>query len=257
MVGLLSSFFGVGGGVIIVPALYDIFPSIPPQVIIASSIGVIFINSWVNTYNLRKHGKKAEWKIILLLGVGLGVGIQVGKMTSYLIPATLLKQGFGAMLIMIALKDFFYRPKQYTEGPPAFITKPVMIKLFIIGVISGLIAGLTGLGGGIVIVPALILLLKIPSHWVSSYSNPAMGIGTFVGLVSFSLTQTKDPILWDAGFLNLLQLGLINWGVVAFLVVLSSLTSPYGAKLTGIISRETSKKIFATLLVILALKMFL
>ena len=50
-VGLMSSFFGVGGGSLMMPILFMLYPDIPAQAIIPSSLGVIFLNSLINNYH--------------------------------------------------------------------------------------------------------------------------------------------------------------------------------------------------------------
>ena len=59
------------------------------------------------------------------------------------------------------------------------------MKTFVVCLLGGLVSGMTGLGGGAVMVPLFISVLKIPLNRVSAYSNIAMGAATFFGVIKF------------------------------------------------------------------------
>ena len=83
-VGFISSFFGVGGGVLMVPGLYMIFPELPHQTIISTSIGVIFFNGVLNSFNFYKKGKIPNIKMVSYLSLGMVLGGQLGSRLTYL-----------------------------------------------------------------------------------------------------------------------------------------------------------------------------
>ena len=89
-VGIISTFFGVGGGIIAIPALYMLFPKITPQIAISSCMGMIFINSMINVRSFIKIGKKPNLKVIPAMGSGIFTGVVIGiKATTYLNPVQL------------------------------------------------------------------------------------------------------------------------------------------------------------------------
>ena len=72
-VGVISAFFGVGGGVLIMPVLYSEFSFLPAQVAIASSLGLICLNSATNVFNFWRAGKKVDIKFSLFIVVFMGM----------------------------------------------------------------------------------------------------------------------------------------------------------------------------------------
>jgi len=122
-------------------------------------------------------------------------------------------------------------------------TQTAIILIFT-GIVAGILGGMVGVGGGIVIVPALVYFLGFNQHTAQ---------GTSLGL-----------ILLPVGILGFLQyyntcqkIGEpIDFKVIGLLAVGFVIGSYYGSKISLGLEIATVKKIFATLLIIIAIKMF-
>ena len=117
------------------------------------------------------------------------------------------------------------------------LTISVVIILIIIGILSGTLSGLVGVGGGIIIVPCLVFFLAFPQK---------MAQGTSLGI-----------LLLPAGILGVLQYykqGHIDFKVVAIVAIGFVVGNFFGSKLALSISDTILKKIFAILLIIIAVK---
>jgi uncharacterized membrane protein YfcA len=123
------------------------------------------------------------------------------------------------------------------------LNKPTMdmqtlIILIIIGLVAGMLGGMVGVGGGIVIVPALVFFLGF---------SQKMAQGTSLGI-----------LLLPVGLLGVIQYykeGYVDLRVVLIISIGFFLGSLLGSKLALSLSQETVKKIFAILLIIVAIKM--
>lgn len=113
-----------------------------------------------------------------------------------------------------------------------------IIILILIGVASGILGGMVGVGGGIIIVPALVYFLGFSQHTAQ---------GTSLGL-----------IMLPVGIFGVMQYykqGHVDFKVVGILAVGFLTGSYFGSKLALSLSQESIKKLFAVLMIIIAVKM--
>ena len=255
-VGIISTFFGVGGGIIAIPALYMLFPKITPQIAISSCMGMIFVNSIINVRSFVKIGKKPNIRVIPSMASGIFMGVLLGiKGTTYLNPVQ-LKVFFAALLYFVAGRLIFSKKLEAPgDSWEPGVTMKDRIKEFIVALSGGIIAGLTGLGGGAIMVPLFISIIKIPLKLIPLYSNLVMGFGAFVGVINYSLFFKRPEFKFE-NFVDHGQVGMLNTVIVSFLVVGSFFTSSIGAKLSQRVPEKLSRPLFATLLVIVGGRIF-
>lgn len=251
-VGLLSSFFGVGGGVIIVPVLYALFPGADPSAIIGTSLTVIFLNSLINTYNFKKLKLEVryDWGIILAIGMSIGI-LSTTEIVSKIEPRQ-VRMIFSFILFATALRTIFFKPPIETTTSIARLDFKKIVTILLTGVGGGAVAGLTGLGGGIVVVPLLMTLHKLPLRSVPIYSNIAMAGGTLVGMIRY--TQISSAQVTTEGFIAQTQLGSVQFSVAILIFIGSFFSSRLGAKLSQKVDRTTSKRLFVLLLIVIGSK---
>lgn len=150
LAGTLSGLFGVGGGFIMVP-LFVMWLSLEQKTAHATSLfAVIFIAvaglaGYISSNNVR-------WDFAgLVLASGL-FGTFLGVRIFNRVSPSVLRNIFAAALILVAIRLFSsVTPHQIFTGFFALLV------LVVIGLVSGTLSGLLGIGGGVVIVPALIL----------------------------------------------------------------------------------------------------
>ena len=249
-VGLLSAFFGVGGGVLIVPVLYMLFPESPPSVVIGTSLSVIFFNSIVNTINFRRLGRKTrlDWGALLAVGMMLGA-LSSTFIVQHINPQT-VRLIFAIVLMLTAARTIFYKPSLEDSEEIKSVDILKSVSILLTGLFGGLIAGMTGLGGGIVMVPLLLTLHKLPLPWVPVYSNLAMIGGTFVGMVRYA--QISAPTVIENSPLTTFQMGSVQFAMAALIFIGSTISSKQGAKLSQKVPRDISKRLFVLLPVVMS-----
>jgi len=248
VVGFLSTFFGVGGGAIIVPVLYGIFPDAPPAVVIGTSLSAIFFNSILNSYNFKRLNLKPRLDWGILLAVGMAIGVICSSHLIQGIEPRVVRLFFAGVLIVIALKTLLYNPKgpvsnNALEGK---IKLPKAIKIILTGIIGGTIAGITGLGGGTVVVPILLIFHKFSLASVPIYSNLAMIGGCLVGMIRY--TQITSLKVVPEGFMALMQVGSVQFVAVVCIFVGTIFTNRLGARFAQKVAKKTGKRLFVIFL---------
>jgi len=255
-VGILSSFFGVGGGILIVPTLYTLFAKIPAQSVIGTSLAVIFINSLINIFNFIRSGKRPDFKICLILSVSMVGGVLLASQLALGLSDKTIKLIFASILVPIALRTLIMKARDEDVEWGGINSKSDLGKTIFAAALGGIISGLTGLGGGAVLVPLFITVLHIPYSWVPVYSNVSMGVGTCIGMISYMLANNaSEP--FTQGWLQSTQVGHVHFGIAACIFVGAFISSRTGVKWSQKVEPEIAKKLFAALLIIVSGRIFL
>lgn len=157
-VGVLSAFLGIGGGVVLVPAL--LLFGLDPRNAIAVSSGAIFITSSSATLqNWRKGNVKPD--SLLYIAFPSVVAAPVGAWFSSLCSSLVLLSAFSLFLLFVFISlDFRSRLKE--RDVVGADDEPKRAGQLITGLIAGFCAGFFGIGGGVILVPLQILLAQTP-----------------------------------------------------------------------------------------------
>ena len=101
--GVLSGLFGIGGGIVIVPALL-FFAKFQPQTATGTSLGALLLPvGALGAWQYWKAGN-LEWRASLLIAVGLFFGAFVGARVAQQLPAPVLKKTFAVFLVLVAIQ---------------------------------------------------------------------------------------------------------------------------------------------------------
>ncbi len=253
-VGLLSSFFGIGGGLIVIPALYDI----TPQTVVGSSLTMIFFNSLVNTLTFVRSGKIPDRKLILTISGAMLVGsIQGGTLINFLSPQN-IKLLF-ALLVLFSIIKALLRKNGDNSEDESFIsnlTTKSIIRITIVAYLAGLLSGITGLGGGIILIPFFMAFFRMPYRWIPVYTNVAMAVSCFAATITYSLGPDVENNFTNP-ILERFQFGQINIPIVCGLFVGSTLASRHGANFGNKISKKTTEYLFLGLLIFIFIKIII
>lgn len=249
--GFASGLLGVGGGFIMVPVMYSVigamgFPDIAMKVALGTSLLVILPTAMSGAW---RHNKKkaVQWKTALVLGLcGLGGGLAGSTLATHL-PERALKTGFGglvlAMAIWMGLGMMPKLAKQRTEPKDNPRLLPAL------GFPIGMVSGLTGLGGGALIVPALVLALNFPMHLAIGTSVTAIILTSLGGIIGY--------IIHGIGVSGLLpySIGYINLPIWLCLAGMSVPLAQLGAKTAHALPAKQLRYIFIALMVYIGLRM--
>jgi len=250
--GFASGLLGVGGGFIMVPITYWVIAAI--GIPSTSAIKIAFGTSLLAILptaasSAWKHNKEkaVQWKATLVLGLCGLVGALIGATLATQLPGEILELGFGGLVLAVALwMGLGMMPKLVRE------TKEIRNKILPLaacGFPIGMVSGLTGLGGGVLIVPALVLVAKFPMH---------IAIGTSVASVIFtSLGGAIGYIVNGLGVPGLLphSIGYINLPMWLCLAATSIPLAQLGARTAHALPTKPLRYIFIAFMVYVGLKM--
>lgn len=148
--GFLAGVFGVGGGIVMVP-LFVLLLGLDQRTAAVTSLLTIIPISVLGALGYATGGA-VDWLAGLVIGVGSIVGGQIGVRLLPRIPIPVLQVGFATILLYSAYRLLL--PETLASDGPA----GQWWLLVMVGVVAGVLAGLLGIGGGIVVVPGLVLL---------------------------------------------------------------------------------------------------
>lgn len=163
--GVLSGMFGIGGGVVIVPILVTFF-GFALQSAIGTSLGALLMPVAILACIAYYRAGKLKLRVAVPVAGGLIVGGWLGAQIAFELPVSTLRVLYGLFLLFASWR--FAEPRKWLAelrgekriepppDPPRSVSPMVLLG---VGFGAGIISGLFGVGGGIVIVPALVGLL--------------------------------------------------------------------------------------------------
>jgi len=240
---------GIGGGLLIVPALLVIFTQylsvgleLAMPMAIATSLSTIIFTGFSSSLAHFKLGN-VKYGIVLWCAIGISLGALIGPQIASNLEAEKLKNVFAVLVLMIAAQMVFVRPKKSENR----ISKPVLLG---IGFVTGIVSAFMGIGGGALMVPALV--------WFRVDIKHAIGCAAFCGLViAFFGTASFIQAGWLLESLPEGAFGYVYLPAALGIVITSVFTARLGAKISNRLNTVRLKQIFAGFLVIVSLRMLL
>lgn len=233
MVGLVGGFFagifGVGGGLVMVPLLLW-WTSLDQRRAHATSLLAITPIAIIGAVSYGIGGI-FEWEIAAFVSAGSVVGAQLGAWLLRSMSTTWLRWGFVVFVVASAAGLFLQEPERSSN---LSLTLVSAILLFVLGLAMGISAGLFGIGGGVVVVPILILGFGQSDLVAKGVSLLAMAPGALSGSVSHLKHKTAS----------------IRYG--AWIALGAALTTPLGSWAAFVMPPRVSAVVFAALLAVIA-----
>lgn len=231
--GLLSGMFGVGGGILIVPGLV-LIAKMDQRIAHGTSLAAVLPISLASLVTYWTQGK-VDWPVGFWLAVGAVTGALLGTKLLHVLPHRTLALGFSALLIVTAIRLFM----PLSSGVRDALDLATAISLVAVGVATGILAGLLGVGGGVVMVPAMMMLLSLPSAFAKGTSVaviiPTAIMGTW-------RNRTKKNVDMKAA-------AICGFGGIPAAVV--------GGWVSAQMSDTVSNVLFASLLIVVAARLLL
>jgi len=248
-IGFISGLLGIGGGVIMTPVQYWIYSSsgmsndIAIKIAFATSLAVVLPTAASGVWQHHKRGS-ILWKIAITMGFFTAIGSFLGALIATHLPGSALKIGFGILTLIIAVRMLTTRISDNK--------RPIRNKFWLwisLALPLGMITGIMGIGGGIMVVPVLVLVLRLTMR---------QAVGTSLGMMLF--TATGGIIGYVVGGLNAIDLAdytlcYIYWPAWLALAVTSIGLAPVGAVISQKVPGRRLNYIFVALLFYISLDM--
>ncbi|MGX5681714.1 sulfite exporter TauE/SafE family protein [Schumannella luteola] len=229
--GFLSGLFGIGGGILMVPLLILIL-KVDQRHASALSLAGVLPAAIVGSITYAASGT-VDYLAGAFIAVGGIVGALIGTRLLRTVPLGWLRWMFVVLLLLVAVRMFIELPAATHQG----VTVVSALLLVALGLVVGVASGLFGIGGGVLIVPALVSLFGF---------DPVIAKGTsLLSMIPTSISGTINN--WRGKLVKPID-GLVMGSAAA-------LASFPGALLAHVIPARLSNVLFAILVVAAALQL--
>jgi uncharacterized protein len=246
--GIMAGLFGIGGGAVIVPVLYEVFGAldVPEEVRMQLCIGTslaIIVPTVLRSYfahrskNVGLEGVVRKWTLPAIAGVATGAAIAV------VAPASLFKAAFAVIAGVIAIKLLFGRESwRLADDLPRSPVLPLL------GYLIGLSSSLMGVSGGAV--GNMIIMLCGKTIHAAAATSAGLGVPiAIVGTIGFMLAGLPHQSL-----LPPLSIGYVSLIGFAVMAPVSSYVAAFGARLAHRTPRRRLEIIFGLYLAVMAIR---
>lgn len=186
IVGLGQGLLGVGGAFIMVPVMVTIFghmgwdQDVAVKIAFGTSLLVIFPAAVATTAAHHRRGA-IWWKAAIVLGIAGAAGSLLGStLTTRVIGGEIMKIVFGVVVILASIRLLIATPVESHETPRE---RPLLWGTF--GFLIGVFSGLLGAGGGILLVPVMVTVLKFRMHQAVATSAAVMIFTSGAGALGY------------------------------------------------------------------------
>ena len=232
-VGLVLGLLGSGGSILTVPVLVYLVGE-PNKLAIAESLGIVTLISLVGAMPFAYRGQ-VDWRSVGLFGAPGMAGAYLGAYLSKFMPGTLQLAIFAAVMLLAAMMMFRRTvPGSRDDGVRVYW------KVMLDGLGVGVLTGLVGVGGGFLIVPALVLLGGLPMHLAIGTSLFIISIKSISGFVKYI------DVLGEAGLS-------IHWDLVLIFSLIGIVGSFVGGRIGAYVPQARLKRGFAVFLVLMGI----
>ncbi len=249
--GFMAGLLGVGGGIIMVPALYYAFTVLDFDIVtrmhlaVGTSLAIIIPTSIISTLTHREHDA-VDFKMVKSFGIFILIGVLFGTFLAVNLKTPALVLFFSIFAFMVGLFFIFLREK-LVDNPKQISNLVKNIS----GIIIGFISIPLGIGGGSLMVP----FMRTFGYDIRKSIGTAAAVGFLIAVAGTITMITGGKIIdnvntpFSLGYINLL-------GFIVFVPV-TMITARLGAKAVYRIDKKILSKIFGTFLILVSIRSFL
>lgn len=247
--GLIAGLLGVGGGVVVVPALVWLFAEAGFiegwifHLAVGTSLAILIGTGSASAYSHHRRGA-VHWDLVRILVPGLVVGAWIGSAVAGLLDEAWLRRIFGLFMVYVGLSMLLTRARGEGRGLPG------ALGMRLAGTGIGSLSALLGIGGGVLTVPFLSRsgLDMRRAVATSAACGPPIALAGVLGFIAVG---------WGREGLPPGSTGFVYWPAVAGILLASAPSAPIGAHLAHSLPLPVLKRIFAVLVLAVAAKLLL
>ena len=249
--GFMAGLLGVGGGIIMVPALYYAFTVLDFDIVtrmhlaVGTSLAIIIPTSIISTLTHREHDA-VDFKMVKSFGIFILIGVFFGTFLAVNLKTPALVLFFSIFAFMVGLFFIFLREK-LVDNPKQISNLVKNIS----GILIGFISIPLGIGGGSLMVP----FMRTFGYDIRKSIGTAAAVGFLIAVTGAITMITGGKIIdnvntpFSLGYINLL-------GFIVFVPV-TMIMARLGAKAVYKIDKKILSKIFGTFLILVSIRSFL
>lgn len=233
-IGLSLGLMGSGGSILTVPVLVYLVDQ-PEKVAIAGSLFIVGSIALLGSFPYIKQ-KQVDWSTVWLFGIPGMAGTYGGAWLSSYISGIAQLSIFAVVMLLASF--FMLRPKGKLEQQSDH--QRHIAKIILDGLIVGLITGVVGVGGGFLIVPALVLLAGLNMRAAIATSLVIIALKSFSGFIKYLDVLEQESLSLD-------------WNVIVVMIILGGLGSAIGNKIANKVPQDQLKKLFGLFLIVMGI----
>ena len=249
--GFMAGLLGVGGGIIMVPALYYAFTVLDFDIVtrmhlaVGTSLAIIIPTSIISTLTHREHNA-VDFNMVKSFGIFILIGVFFGTFLAVNLKTPALVLFFSIFAFMVGLFFIFLREK-LVDNPKQISNLVKNIS----GILIGFISIPLGIGGGSLMVP----FMRTFGYDIRKSIGTAAAVGFLIAATGTITMITGGKIIdnvntpFSLGYINLL-------GFIVFVPV-TMIMARLGAKAVYKIDKKILSKIFGTFLILVSIRSFL
>ena len=231
-IGLSLGLLGSGGSILTVPVLVYLVGQ-DEKVAIAGSLAIVGLIAIAGVLPYLRKGL-VDWRSVLLFGLPGMAGTYAGAWSSVLVSGVVQLAAFSVVMLIAAW--FMLNPGPAQSTVPVGTRAPV--KIMVEGLVVGIVTGFVGVGGGFLVVPALVVLGGLSMQRAVPTSLVIIALKSLTGFVKYTEVIERDQLELDVN---------VIFGVAALGIIGSFL----GSALAMRMRQDVLKKIFGGFLVVM------
>jgi uncharacterized membrane protein YfcA len=231
-IGLSLGLLGSGGSILTVPVLHYLLHQ-PEQVAIAGSLLVVGLIAGAACVPFAM-AKRVDWRNVLRFGLPGMAGAWVGASLARWVPGALQLALFAVVMLVAAWRMLRAAP------PVTDSAEPHPAAIVVGGTAVGMLSGLVGVGGGFLIVPALVLLAAVPMSSAVGTSLAVIAMNSVTGFGKYLLVLDAKGVMLD-------------WRVLLIIAAIGIAGSMIGSRLGRRLPQSSLRRIFGLFLVAMGL----
>jgi len=224
VIGILSGLLGIGGGIIMTPVQYWIYTSggmstdVAIKLSFATTLAVVLPTAASGVLQHRLH-TPINWRFASFMGIFTALGSFIGSSLAVYLPGSALKIGFGVLALIVTVR--MISVKMSISQQPVRTNRWLWIA---IALPLGIVTGLLGIGGGILVIPVLVLILHLQMKNAVATSLAMMLFTATGGIIGYAVAgtnvqglpaQTLGFIYWPAWIgLSITSIGMAQVGAI-------------------------------------------
>ncbi|MCJ7787409.1 MAG: sulfite exporter TauE/SafE family protein [Methyloceanibacter sp.] len=245
--GLLAGLFGIGGGVVLVPILFELFRllGVPDDIRMHLSVGTslaVIAPTAIRSFAEHRRRGAVDMAVLRHMGPAVGIGVIAGVVIASIVDGSVLKFVYVLSTLLIAAKLL-----AGSERGLLGTDQPALIWQRLYGFVTGLGSTLIGIGGGIYI-SAFMTFFGRPIHQAvatASGFGPIIAIPATIGFMWAG---------WGAAGLPPGSVGYVSLLAAALIIPASVLAAPFGVRLAHRLSHRKLELAFAAFLILVAVR---
>ena len=236
IIGLTLGLLGSGGSILTVPVLVYLLGH-SGKAAIAESLAIVGGIALVASIPYAR-ARLVDWHSVIYFGLPGMLGTYLGAWAAKFVPDAGQLVLFAVVMLVAAWMMFRPQPMKDRQGSKSITTNRAGWRIGIEGLIVGIVTGLVGVGGGFLIVPALVVLGGLPMRFA---------VGTSLAIIAMkSLTGFYKYL----DVLDSLQIS-VDWSIVTMFVIVGVTGSFVGSALTVRVSQTRLQRAFAGFLLVM------